>query len=388
MSDTVTLERTEVRSRRGLIAAAISSAVLGVVGTALLARPDGNPLLEPDAVLLRTVLSGPAVTVVVIALGLLGALTSAYALARPSVRVTAVAAVQVLGLGVALQSVSTMALAGYLVAMALPFASVALAVQAVRRYRRLRWVVLAAALLVLTVGWLAGSLRPNHLAGLASNLGRGFATHSAQLIMVALIGLAAAAWVVVLAGGLRGRAPVRRFGDWTLRHRRGLTVLAALGPVPYALVRASWLTPWPLLVPDAEMIDPEMRLWGLLLGGGAAVGVVLTLGLIRPWGVVFPRWMPRWAGRPVPVRAATIPGGIVAGVICAAAAPMAYATLSPAAGMVFDGLGLWSRLGALLIFPFWGWGPALALAVWAYARSRRDPASRGMGPAGDRTGRG
>ena len=376
MSNTLTIDRTEVRSRRAFLAAGVSSAVLGAVGAVLLGDPNHNPLLEPDGVLLRQVLSGPAVSVVLIVLGLLGALAAAYAVTQPRARLTAVAAAQVLGLGVALQSVSTIALAGYLMAMALPFALVWLAVQAIRRYPRLRWVVLAAAVIVLTVGWLAGSLQPTHLAGLVSNLGRGFAAHGAQLVLVALVGLAGAAWAIVLAASLRHHGAVRRFGDWTLRHRCGLTVLAAMGPMPYALVRASWATPWPLLVPDAGVLDPEMRLWGLLLGGAAAVGVVLTLGLIRPWGVVFPRWMPHWAGRPVPVRAATIPGGIVAGAICAAAAPMAYATLSPEAGMVFDGLGLWARLGALLIFPFWIWGPALALAVWGYDRYRRDLAGR------------
>lgn len=380
MSDTVTIDRTEVRLRRAFIAAATTSAVLGAVGVVLHRQPDRNPMLEPDAVLLRSVLNGPAVTIVLIALGLLGALTAAYAVAQPRARLTAVAAVaavQVIGLGVALQSVSTIALAGYLVAMALPFALVWLAVQAIRRYRRLRWVVLAAALAVIAVGWLAGSLQPAHLAGLAGDLGRGFAAHSAQLILVALVGVGATAWVIVLGEGLRNRAAPRRFGDWTLRHRRGLTVLAAFGPVPYALVRASWVTPWPLLVPDSELLDPEMRLWGLLLGGGAAVGVVLTLGLTRPWGVVFPRWMPHWAGQPVPVRAATVPGGVVAGVICAAAIPMAQGILSPGTGMIFSDLGLAARLGALVIFPFWIWGPALALAVWGYARYRRDLAGRG-----------
>lgn len=148
-------------------------------------------------------------------------------------------------------------------------------------------------------------------------------------------------------------------------------MLAAAGPLPYGLIRASWLTPWPLLVPGGEAMAPELRLRGLLLGGAGLLGGVLTLGLIRPWGVVFPRWMPHLAGRPVPVRAAVVPGGLVAGLLCAAAAPMLRATLTPADGSVFDDLEGLERLLATAMFPFWLWGPALALAVWGYARSRR-----------------
>jgi hypothetical protein len=82
--------------------------------------------------------------------------------------------------------------------------------------------------------------------------------------------------------------------------------------------------------------------------------------------------MPRWSGRPVPVRAATIPGGLVAAALCLSALPMLRDSLVPDAGeTVFTGLSLLERLGATLIFPFWIWGPALALAVWGYALSRR-----------------
>lgn len=186
-----------------------------------------------------------------------------------------------------------------------------------------------------------------------------------------LLGAAAAGWVVVAVDTLRETRSMRAMGGWVVSHRRGLTLLAAAGPVPYGLVRASWLTPWPLLIPKSDVLDPEMQLWGLLLGGGAVVGSVLTLGLIRPWGTVFPRWMPVLGGRPVPALAAIIPGGLVAGLLCASALPMLRATLVPAPDTVFAGLPLVARLGAVLIFPFWVWGPALALAVWAYAVARR-----------------
>ncbi len=151
-----------------------------------------------------------------------------------------------------------------------------------------------------------------------------------------------------------------------------LTLIAAAGPLPYGLIRATWLTPWPLMGPSGEALPAETRIWGLLLGGGALLGVVLTIGLIRPWGVRFPRWMPRLAGRPVPVAAAAVPGGVVAGLVCASALPMLRLTLTGPDGSVFGDLSAGQAVLATLIFPLWIWGPALALAVWGYVGHRRE----------------
>ena len=74
---------------------------------------------------------------------------------------------------------------------------------------------------------------------------------------------------------------------------------------------------------------------------------------MRPWGETFPRWFPVLAGRPVPVAAAVVPGGLVAGLVTAAAVPMLRLALLPAAGEPNDGLGLWERVGFTLVFPFW-----------------------------------
>jgi len=97
------------------------------------------------------------------------------------------------------------------------------------------------------------------------------------------------------------------------------------------------------------------------------LGFVLTLGLVRPWGERFPRWMPGVAGRPVPVAAAAVPGGIVAAVLCTSAVPMLHDLTLTGAG---SGLGVDSvvdRVAMAVVFPFWLWGPMLALAVWGYA---------------------
>src|SRR5699024_11857442 len=62
---------------------------------------------------------------------------------------------------------------------------------------------------------------------------------------------------------------VCRTEAWVLRHRRRLTIIAACGPLPYALIRLTWLTPWPLLGGCVAEADPSLRLWGLAISGGA-----------------------------------------------------------------------------------------------------------------------
>jgi hypothetical protein len=220
-------------------------------------------------------------------------------------------------------------------------------------------VLLAAALWGITTG----TFRPTNLRQLATNLAGGFAAASGELGTILLFTGLAAGWAVLVATALRGTALAARLTDTVVRHRRPITVVAALGPVPYALARATWLTPWPQFGGPVDTMAPEIRLWGLLLGGGAALGAVLTVGLIRPWGTVFPRWMPGLAGRPVPIRAAAIPGGVVAGLVTLAAVPMLVAMLSSDIAAV-------DKVLSVLLFPFGIWGPALALAVWGYVGHR------------------
>jgi hypothetical protein len=54
--------------------------------------------------------------------------------------------------------------------------------------------------------------------------------------------------------------------------------------------------------------------WYLLLLGVLSMGLgLLTVGLVRPWGEIVPRWVPRIGGRVVPARAAArvaVAGGV------------------------------------------------------------------------------
>lgn len=363
-----------LRPRPGLVLAAGAISLLAAL-TAALRLSRGGLFSAVDSAPVRAVLSPAEVTVAFLALSAIGLIASVATLARSPRAVhpvlTAVAVLEVLAAGLGLQSISTISLAGYLLAMALPLGLLALSVQAVRHYRWARWLVPLLLAAVALWGAQTGALRPASVGALAVKLADGFSRNAGSLLMAVLVAVFSGCWALLAFSLLRGSRPARRLGDSCLAHRRALTVLAALGPLPYALLRATWATPWPLLSPDPSELDPGTRLWGLLLGGGAVLGSVLTVGLIRPWGATFPRWVPWWAGRPVPVRAATVPGGVVAGVLCLSALPMLLLIFRPEPGSVFTDGSLVDKVGLALVFPFWFWGPALALAVWGYARSRR-----------------
>lgn len=175
-------------------------------------------------------------------------------------------------------------------------------------------------------------------------------------------------WAATSSGDSRGR-----FAVWVLRHRTAITVIAALCAAPYAFARATWLTPWPLLAPDAEALaeNPMVRLTGLALGAAMLAGGLLTLGLIRPWGRRFPRWMGGLGGGGVPVALAVVPASVVAALFTAGGVDMMLS--------VFDGTLGDGSPGEILVFtfalPFWLWGPLLALATWGYAMARQDAAA-------------
>lgn len=358
-----------------ILVLALSVGAAGLAGVLAAQGPD-NPLNDPTVTLLAAVLPAGWVSLLVVITGGLGAVVAAAALGRPTAAWTAptLAIVGLVELGVfgfAVQGIQALSLAGYLVAMAVPVGVVVLVVQTARRYPRLRGPVLAVTAIVLAGGLIAGLLRPASLLQLATDLGVGFAKAGAGLGLTAVFMTTAIVWAVVAISAIAGTDVARRATAAVTRHRRLFTVLAALGPLPYALARATWLTPWPQLAPTPAELTPDMRLWGLLLGSGAALGVVLTIGLIRPWGERFPRWMPGLAGRSVPVAAAAVPGGVVAAVVSAAAAPMLIQlSIAPAGAGVTEQFTLVEQVGAALIFPFWFWGPMLALAVWGYVGHR------------------
>jgi len=106
-------------------------------------------------------------------------------------------------------------------------------------------------------------------------------------------------WQRHTAGAAATGGPVR-WGTW-------VTYVAAAIPALYGLTRLAWAAGIPLGVDAAALDEPDMALAATGLGGFALVGTWLTIGLVRPWGERFPRWMVGLAGRRVPVALATVP---------------------------------------------------------------------------------
>lgn len=336
--------------------AAVSSAAVGILALLALVVPRLNPYADPNNSPLAGAVGVTAMTAAVAVLSLVSVIIALAArLTGGSVGVRRATLILGLlnsvGLGLAIQGTGGLILSGYAVALVLPVALVAVGLLAFRRYSRARpWLLLGAVALAAGFWVLRGTYLPL--------LGKVLVAYAGEIpgVVAAVATLSCAGlWGSLL---LRNEsAALRPLLGWAARHRRLLTVLASLGPAPYVLLRLTWLTPWVRFTP--EDVDGGVRIWGLLLGGGAILGMVLTIGLIRPWGKRFPRWFPVAGGRAVPPAAAIIPGAVVALMITAAAGPMIAMGIASGKGLL-----------GLVMLPLWYWGPMLGLAVLGYAGHR------------------
>jgi hypothetical protein len=372
--------RTLGARARTPLALALTSTLVAVLATWWLVDPGANPFGDTaGSVSVVALLPDPLPATLLLLAGLLG-LTVALSLqvvARTPAqrrRLVAPAATVTAVLALACMDTQLISFTGYLVAMTIPFVAIALLVAALRRSTAARVTAVVVVSLVAWWGATSGSLAPGAVTEMVRELGGGFARVGARPWILAGLALATVQWwtaVISLATPLtaRLRLPSVRLDRLTTV----ATVVAVLGPLPYVAVRATWLLPDAVFVGPIrpEDLDPSMRLWGLMLGAAALGGAILTLGLIRPWGRVFPAWMPYVGGRAVPVAAAAVPGYAVAFVLTASAPSIALMSFEQAADGDTDALWM------LLLLPFWLWGPALAVAVWGYVRRRRltDPST-------------
>lgn len=352
-----------------LLAATLTSALTAAIGLLWLFAPPVRTVgIGPEGTLLASLFGAHLAAGAQTVTALLGLAAGIAALGRslPRRGLLAVSALQALVGGVALGSMSTLSTTGYLLAFAMPAIVLLLIVQVIRTYPRGRWIVGVPALLAVGIGIV---LLRDLILELGGYLLPALLGDSGSIAVTLLLVATGATWIAAAVFALRGTGTAERSSDLVRRHRVLLTLVAACGPLPYALARLTWLTPWPLFGGEAAA-DPATQLWGLTLSTGCWLGVVLTLGLIRPWGEVFPRWMPGVAGRPVPIAAAAIPGGAIAALLSFAAIPLLVSAFE---------LGPWTMLQFAIIFPCWLWGPALGLAVWGYVAHRR--AADPTGPA-------
>lgn len=152
--------------------------------------------------------------------------------------------------------------------------------------------------------------------------------------------------------------------------RRWTYAACAVPVLGFSLPHALWFAGLPVGIPR-EMLAEAVRDVGvgtaLTLTMAPLGGAVLTLGLARPWGQVFPRWL---GGRPVPRLLALAPSGVLA----VALAGYGVLGVGMIAGALGAGTTTWHELGAgwavvLTEVVFLGWGVALAGAAWGYHRS-------------------
>lgn len=174
-----------------------------------------------------------------------------------------------------------------------------------------------------------------------------------------------ALWAVVAVTHRRARPTDQaRIERW----RKPVTYAAALLALPYPVVRISWALGIPLGIPPSMLDENDLvlRLGETGLGLLAIGGAVLTLGLVRPWGETFPRWIPFAGGRRVPVWFAVVPA-------IAAALMIAQAGLRVTAWAIASTDPItatsWGSGGPGLFFV--PWAVAVALAAYAYYRHRR-----------------
>jgi len=166
-------------------------------------------------------------------------------------------------------------------------------------------------------------------------------------------------------------ASAARWGRWGV----GISIVA---PLAYATTRLAWVLGIPFGI--SESLLRLVRSTGMLgaaagLASVAIGGAILTLGLVRPWGEVFPRWIPIVRGRRVPPALAIAPASLVAVLVFAAG-------LGITRDVLRDGFSSadWIASAPGLLWPFWGIG--LGAATLAYHYRRRGPCGRcGRGDA-------
>jgi hypothetical protein len=147
---------------------------------------------------------------------------------------------------------------------------------------------------------------------------------------------------------------------------------AALAPVPSSLWRLPLIFGAPMGMDEDFMRDLMSHpLWfraAYLLGLGVVSdgAAFLTLGLVRRWGEVWPRWVPFAGGRRVRPLAAVVPalaGGVL--VTCLGTSMAAGWDSNMTQG--YDG---WAILQTVLYAPMLLWGPLLLLVTGHYVRRR------------------
>ncbi|WKX69188.1 hypothetical protein [Streptomyces sp. XD-27] len=168
-------------------------------------------------------------------------------------------------------------------------------------------------------------------------------------------------------------APVPRWA------RRAATA-AALTNVPSGLWRIAIAVGIPVGLARSEYDAMDAPGWGSLflvcLSVVSEAFALLALGLVRPWGERWPRWVPWLRGRTIPVAAAVIPATL--GVVATSVYGVAFVYTTLNGEMAAEPWGI--VLLNICYLPLLAWGPLLGAVTVHYYRRRARPAA---GPAPD-----
>jgi hypothetical protein len=158
-------------------------------------------------------------------------------------------------------------------------------------------------------------------------------------------------------------AAAARWGRWGV-------VFAVVAPLAYATTRLAWVVGIPLGISESLLRQVRTEMIGAAAGLASVAigGAILTIGLVRPWGETFPRWMPILRGQRVPPALAIAPATFVAVLVFAAG-------LGITRDVLRDGLRHvdWLAHAPGLLWPFWGLGLGAATLAYYYRRRGRCP---------------
>lgn len=352
-----------------------------VVGGWILVEPSWYPLGSNDPSAGFSLLADVpprAVALTTVMLGLVGIGAALAMLARSSSALlgrglVVIGALETLVFAAVVPDIRLLILMGYLCALFGPVLVLGILIAGARGNRRNLLVVTVAAVVIAT-GLVVFGANGEAFSNAGRAMARGFAEAGPGMLLVGGAFVGGALWLASTVRHLRrlrkqcvgcGR-PARGLAGNVATWGRWATIGAALCPLPYALLRMTWVTPWPVSMDVAVLeADPGMRVFGLSLGFAALAGGVLTLGLISRWGEVFPRWVPVLRGRVVPAGPPAAVALVVAGAITLAGRSILQTVAAGEADL--DGFGV----NVLLILPFPIWGPLLGAAAIAYYLRRR-----------------
>ncbi|WP_055696588.1 MULTISPECIES: hypothetical protein [Streptomyces] len=143
--------------------------------------------------------------------------------------------------------------------------------------------------------------------------------------------------------------------------------------LPSALWRVGFVAGLPLLAEPQRGAGEAVYI--LMLSVVSEGLALLTLGLVREWGEIVPRWIPVLGGRRVRPLAAAVPAFLGAAALTSLVGWAFYAQF---AGLADGGVTDSTAQTALLLVcyaPLMAWPPLLAAVAWAYYRRRTAPAS-------------